>query len=67
MSKAKNKNENKTEKALAVEKEQFNKQQVSALCYVLVQPLCEKVDSESDFYLFIFYIEHLINTILNVE
>lgn len=29
MSKAKAKNENKTEKALAAEKEQFNKQQVS--------------------------------------
>lgn len=28
MSKAKTKNENKTEKALAAEKEQFNKQQV---------------------------------------
>lgn len=29
MSKTKNKSENKTEKALAAEKEQFNKQQVS--------------------------------------
>lgn len=29
MSKAKTKNENRTEKALAAEKEQFNKQQVS--------------------------------------
>lgn len=33
MSKAKTKNENKTEKALAAEKEQFNKQQVSAFFF----------------------------------
>lgn len=66
MSKAKTKNENKTEKALAAEKEQFNKQQVSIFWYVRVQSLCEEIGSKSDFILF-FYIEEFINTILNVE
>lgn len=33
MSKTKNKSDNKTEKALAAEKEQFNKQQVSNFLY----------------------------------
>lgn len=37
MSKAKTKNENKTEKALAAEKEQFNKQQVSVF-FNMIQP-----------------------------
>ena len=34
MSKTKTKSENKTEKALAAEKEQFGKQQVSDLCFI---------------------------------
>lgn len=38
MSKAKTKNENRTEKALAAEKEQFNKQQVSVFFFNMIKP-----------------------------
>lgn len=36
MSKTKNKSDNKTEKALAAEKEQFNKQQVRFFIYIYI-------------------------------
>lgn len=37
MSKSKNKSDNKTEKALAAEKEQFSKQQVSDLLLLFIK------------------------------
>lgn len=43
MSKTKNKSDNKTEKALAAEKEQFGKQQVSKWDFMMAELNCEVI------------------------